>query len=342
MFGSPSAKSTGERGDADAAARTAGAEGFEQVPADRRPRALARLLGQGREAPEAQVRQFLRAAEDLDLSLDYMWGRRAVDGSYHSVILIAPQAGSTGMVFLSRPRGMRDVPDHAALADFACRHTPSDAVGMAQALLSLDQEPERAALERGGFEKLAMLTYMQRRVASPARRRTKHNGEHDEPAIDWPDDVQLLSYDDQVRPLFLEALEASYEQTLDCPALYGRRDVDEVLRGHMATGAFDPRLWTLLLVDDAPAGVMLLNHVPTAGCVELVYLGLGLAHRGRGLARRLLECGLRQCRAEGEVCMSLAVDEGNTPAMRLYERFGFRRTTRKIALIRQLRRVRAE
>lgn len=312
-------------------------DAFERVPPSLRPKALARLLGQGRQAGEAQVRQFLQAAEDLQLSLEHLWGRRAADGSFDCAILIAPQAGGTGMAFVSRPRGMGDVAVHADLADFAARHTPSDQVKMAQALLSTDQELERAALERGGFEKLATLTYMQRRIAHGPPPPAGDDRAEASDRINWPDNVRLLTYNEQRRPQFIAALEASYEQTLDCPALYGRRDIHDVLRGHMATGQFDPELWTLLLVDEKPAGVMLLNRIPSAGTIELVYLGLGVAYRGRGLAAKLLERGIELCRRTQESYLSLAVDEGNAPAKRLYDRFGFRRTTRKIALIRHLR-----
>lgn len=337
MFGTPPATNATGSGPTHPA-RVPGGETFGAVPAEQRHAALARLLGHGRLATSGQVRHFLDAAEDLRLSLDWLWGRSAADGSFDAVVLVAPQAGGTGMVFLSRPRGLREVGLHAELADFACRQIPTDQVGMAQALLSLDQELERDALERAGFEKLAMLTYMQRRLPATAAPRSTApaDGEH-QGRIDWPANVRLLRYTPRRRPLFLAALQASYEQTLDCPALYGRRNTDDVLRGHMATGEFDPDLWVLMLVDDEPGGIMLLNRVPSAGCVELVYLGLALPCRGHGLASRLLEHGLDLCIRRGETCVSLAVDEANHPARQLYDRFGFRRTARKLALVRHLK-----
>ncbi|HVW39343.1 MAG TPA: hypothetical protein VHB99_18630, partial [Pirellulales bacterium] len=38
-------------------------------------------------------------------------------------------------------------------------------------------------------------------------------------------------------------LEATYEQTLDCPALNGVQDCRDVLAGYRATGSFDPSRW---------------------------------------------------------------------------------------------------
>ena len=63
----------------------------------------------------------------------------------------------------------------------------------------------------------------------------------------------------------------------------------------------------------------LLNPASQGQCVELVYLGLALFARGRGLGRRLLRHGIRLLRGRRERLMTLAVDDRNAPALRLYE-----------------------
>ncbi|MEX0742092.1 MAG: hypothetical protein WD079_04785, partial [Phycisphaeraceae bacterium] len=117
--------------DAPAGAEADSGSAFERVDESRREAALARLLGQGQQAGMAEVRQFTRAAADLDLALDLMWAASSADGSYKAVVLIAPQAGGTGMVFVSRPRSLGEVGVHAALIDFACEQTPPSRVAMA-------------------------------------------------------------------------------------------------------------------------------------------------------------------------------------------------------------------
>jgi ribosomal protein S18 acetylase RimI-like enzyme len=131
-------------------------------------------------------------------------------------------------------------------------------------------------------------------------------------------------------------LEASYEQTLDCPDLHAMRRVGDVLTGHMSVGEFDPRLWTLLKVADEPAGVLLLNRVPEQRCVELVYLGLARAYRGQGFGRLLMDHALGQCARIGQRTLALAMDQRNTPAQHLYKTTGFGTVSTRIALARQV------
>src|SRR3712207_8951894 len=40
-----------------------------------------------------------------------------------------------------------------------------------------------------------------------------------------------------------------FRSSLDCPALNGVRDMEDVLAGHKASGEFDPALWFLLSED---------------------------------------------------------------------------------------------
>ena len=82
---------------------------------------------------------------------------------------------------------------------------------------------------------------------------------------------------------FVQAIARSYEQTLDCPALSGARDIQDVVEGHKSVGIFDPQLWSVLLRGDEPLGCLLLAEIPARNGIELVYLGLAPAARGRGL-----------------------------------------------------------
>ena len=81
-------------------------------------------------------------------------------------------------------------------------------------------------------------------------------------------------------------------------------------------------------------GVMLLAKLAPRQSVELVYLGVSLAWRGRGLARRMMTVALDDAARCGAVSILLAVDENNAPALRLYRSLSFRPTARKTAMIR--------
>jgi len=135
---------------------------------------------------------------------------------------------------------------------------------------------------------------------------------------------------------FVRALDASYEQTRDCPKLRGLRATEDVIAGHKAAGRFEPDLWTLLRLDGEPAGVQLLAPVDEQGCVELVYLGLAPAARGRGLATLLIHQAYAACVGVGLPLLTLAVDRANDPAVRLYRGQGFYRVARRQALVRAI------
>lgn len=296
---------------------------------DRRRVALAVLLtGRPREDDPA-VEQFIRFAGDQKLSLDELWlasdGPRAV-----AAALLVTSPGRTGMLFSSPVAGRSAVGPHSRLLHAVCAAQDSSDLAMVQSLLEGHQRLERQTLEVCGFEALAVLVYMQRSAQPAAGSRAAQAP----PSLNLGDpSIRGVHYSEAQRPLFTRAVEASYEQTLDCPRLLGVRAMGDVLDGHMATGEFDPRLWHVFLEGDQPIGVMLLAKVPAKQAVELVYLGVSLPWRGRGLARRMMAVGLDAAARCGALNVLLAVDEQNAPALRLYRSLGFRPTGRRTAMV---------
>ncbi|MBI1369296.1 MAG: GNAT family N-acetyltransferase [Planctomycetes bacterium] len=275
----------------------------------------------------AQVRRLLDYVATGSLPNEHLWGAFDARGEIHHAAVVLPQTGRTGLVFTSRLDRRRDVAAMAELIDAAVADLPPSQVTLAQALIDPDDDLRLGAFDDAGFTTLTTLCYLQTRVPGHAQ----------PPAL--PADVTFESYQEARVGDFVSVLDASYERTLDCPALQGLRCTPDVLAGHRATGVFDPALWTLLRIGGKPAGVILLNPVPAAQCVELVYLGIGAAYRGRGLGALLMQRGLHLCAQRDEPYITLAVDETNAPAMTLYKRFGFRRLARKVALIRSLHRA---
>src|SRR6185295_4962089 len=66
-----------------------------------------------------------------------------------------------------------------------------------------------------------------------------------------------------------------------------------------------------------------------AGEAEILSVAVASARRSKGLARRLLDLHLRRLAGLGARAVFLEVDEGNTPALRLYRRAGFRQVGRR-------------
>jgi mycothiol synthase len=297
------------------------------VPAARQAEAVARLVSQGPRDDPAQSSRFMEYAATHGISLQSMWGLVDSADRLIATVLAVPSPGRTAMVFASHPRSPQQVTTVGRLIEHACRQLAAMHVDLAQMLLDPTEHLERQAALSGGMTELALLSYLERPLPRPRHARPPQ----------WPEDVAVETYSEALHPHLLEALTASYEQTLDCPGLLGLRDTKDILEGHRASGQFDPALWTLIRVGGQAAGVLLLNPSPGSNSIELVYLGLAPAARGRGLGGLLLAHGLAQLAGRRERCITLAVDEANGPALKLYQSHGFRPVLRRIALIRPLR-----
>jgi ribosomal protein S18 acetylase RimI-like enzyme len=244
-----------------------------------------------------------------------------------AVVLAVPNPGRSAMVFASQTHTEGEIALVGRLLNFACERLAQIGLHLAQALLATDELPAHEAFKRGGFRTLATLSYLER----PLRSRLLP------PQPRWPKGVTIGQYDDSLRKELGSVLDATYEETLDCPGLRGHRSTSDILDGHRAVGDFDPALWTILHVDHEPAGLLLLNPAADHASIELVYLGLAKRARHRGLGRSLLRHGLHIAAGRPERLMTLAVDEANEPALRLYKREHFRKVLRRAAMIRPLR-----
>lgn len=300
--------------------------GFVRIGRELREEALARLLATDGGHDLEHARRFLDYATENQVSLDHLWGVSNARQRFEAVVLAVPGAGRSAMMFVSKGRS----PDERELASrllaHAARELGSSGVHLAQALLDPHEDALRETFVEGGFHELATLSYLER----PLRSRSLPG----RPI--WPADVTVHSAERVSNDELVAALDASYENTMDCPGLRGHRKTEDILAGHRASGLYDASLWTLLRMQGEPAGVLLLNPAADASSIELVYIGLATSARGRGLGVQLLRHGLHQVSSRKERVMTLAVDEANVPAQRLYARENFRPVLRRMAMIRPL------
>ncbi len=264
--------------------------------------------------------QFRAFAQENQYTLEHLWGAYEA-GRCVIAALVVPSPGRTGMLFLSPQRRAGRAGQAAELVRRLLNSLDPRKLTLVQALLDPSQSHEAQVVEQAGGRKLAQLIYMQRR----SRR--------SEEALSLPHGMTLLTWREDRRSLFAQAIERSYEKTLDCPGLVGMRDVDDVIAGHMAAGEFDPDLWRVVSDGKRGLGVLLINGVPHRPAAELVYLGLAPKVRGIGLGRGLVTLALDSAARRGARQVILAVDEGNTPALALYRSLGFTHSARKLALI---------
>ncbi len=316
-----------------------------------------------RQSNPDQIEQSARALvtgggkHGIDLSL--VWATWEADPARPSrrrarqTCLAVIGSGRTALLFLSDPPPEGDaggtragITERRACIEAACSHLQAQrpqTVTMAQALIEPTQTWAKEAFLGAGFLHVGNLTYLRRATAT----------EQVTPAPNLGDAAELRTFAEleaasgrkAADAVFGAALEASYEQTLDCPELCGMRSINDVLDSHRSTGQFDARLWWVILERDSsiaaterkPLGCLLLNPCKDQQTIELVYVGLATTARGKGWAKPLLLHGmttaLRGRRGHEVAC---AVDDRNAPARNLYASLGFRESGHRVAMVKSL------
>jgi len=291
-----------------------------RVSAEQRRDVLSLLLTGRSGMPTAAVKNFVGFAVEQNLSVDQLWA--AYDGDHAvAATLLVSGAGHTAMIFVSPILDYATVPVMGHLVRTASADQAGRQVRLIQSLLDPSQVLEAKSLIAGGFAQMATLVYQQQEL----------NASVQQAALD--PSIEMVTWSPGRRPLFAQTILESYEETLDCPGMLGLRHIDDIIASHMASGRFVPELWFVAKIDGQPAAVMLLNLVPQREALELVYLGVGLSWRRRGLGQKLLSYGMSQCGRYDVSSMILAVDDSNTPAKHLYQEMGFISQGRKLAMI---------
>lgn len=282
---------------------------------------LLSMLLTGTMTATAAASRFRAFATEQNYVLENLWG--AWRGrSCLAAALVVPCPGRTGLLFIS-PQGDTDTAQPTTeLVRRVIDSLDPGQINLAQILLDPAQTREAAMIEDAGGRRLAQLLYLRRKTE-----RQKVDA--------LPADLRMLSWTQARRRLFAQAIEASYEKTLDCPGLVGMRQIDDVIEGHMAAGQFQHERWRVITDGGGGQGlgVLLLNGVPNRPALELVYLGLSPALRGQGMGRRLVKLALDTAARERRRELILAVDQSNTPALALYQSMGFITSARKLALV---------
>ncbi len=302
---------------------------------DQLERAAGRLVHSAGGSVGDAGRAFLAMASKHAIDVSNLWASEARTGGEPRQVCLATQgAGRTLNFFVSTPADEPEETELSAVVDQAIRSAslkePPLKPAIAQSLLDPSEQRAKRAFLLAGFSHIATLSYLQGRVPPPERSTPA-------PSLHLPSGVTMEHWSPALEPEFCEALDRTYIDTLDCPELCDLRETRDVLASHLATGEHTPRLWWLIRFDGRPEGAMLLNPCPAQAQIELVYLGLGPLLRGKGLAGELLRFGIAEAASiRPERLIVCAVDHRNKPALRLYERLGFRAFADRVALVRPL------
>lgn len=298
-----------------------------RVDEGQRQAALARLLSDGGRPDSTGAERFADYAKANRIDLSRMWAVADQRGKLSASVLAVPNAGRTIMIFASRPGRRNMVPVVGELLRHVNDALRGEDAVLSQALVEPRAEFEIESFTAGHFQRLALLHYLERPLPFVVP---------DKVPAGWPDDVTIEPYSDSAEQDFLDALDASYVETRDCPELCGLRPTSDILAGHRSTGEFDSALWTLVRQHGRPSGVLLLNPSPAQQTIELVYLGVAPWLRGYGLGSRLMRHAAELVAGRCERAIALAVDSRNEPARRLYAGHGFRQIFQRIAFISRL------
>ena len=287
----------------------------------RRPALRLILAGRTEASPEADagVKCLEGQAARQGLCLDLLFVVRQ-GPAILAASLAVESPGRAGMAHLAIAGQGADSHHYSVrLLGVLQEHVWSRGAAMVQGLTMATDAAAARAYRDAGFHEVAELIYLQREGVPPDVRSPVC------PELHW------LPYRPESHALFLRALEESYVETLDCPALTGIRSTADVLAGHRATGMHDPSLWFVALSEVHPVGVLLLSPIGDGAHVEVVYMGVSAAYRRRGIAHGLLRKAVEVCDQRAIGGLTLAVDAANAPALALYRRWGFREFARRQA-----------
>lgn len=300
--------------------------------------AAARLVGGMSSDARHAGRLFVQRAASHGIDLDLLWAVFPKPGVVSQAALIVPQVGRTAMIFLSGPGHSRmcgsperQRADRISVIKAAISGSEAmlgGSVHLFQALPSPDETWAIEAFGGGGLTRLGDLAYMKRPFAMRA---VDAEGE-------WPAGVQMrpIGALDETGdlPNLRRALERTYIDTLDCPGLCSLRTTDDVIESHKSAGKFDPAHWWIIEADGEAEGCVLLSPSPEMRSLELVYMGLGPALRGKRLAVPALRSAILRAQRLDLDEVSCAVDMINEPARAVYARLGFTEFARRIAFVR--------
>jgi len=292
-------------------------------PASLGQAAEAMWLVFGRLAREERYRQvdamLASVAEDESTLAGLLEARRG--GKRAGAVFAQVQPGKTALVWTPSLVEGEPLATASRLLEAVSAFLVDRDVQMAYVLMETVSEADDTLLRAGGYESLSELLYM---VSSA----------EDFPAERPPMSLTFESYNDANHARLSRVVEATYEQTLDCPRLNGVRLMEDVLAGYRATGMFDPARWMIVRHDDNDIGCLLLADHAKQENWELVYMGVAASCRGHRWGREIVRHAQWLVGRAGRPRLVLAVDAKNAPAIRMYQSVGFQSCQRRSVYLR--------
>ncbi len=268
------------------------------------------------------VQQTMLAAAAGERSLDGLLVATR-GGQVVGAVWAEMQPGRTAGVWAPQVAGPQAKGIAGALLARLAEELRAHHVQMAQALVAPDAQQSAETFRDAGFEHLTDLLYL-----------VSTTGQF--PTAPVARDLTLEPVLPQSEARLAAIIDATYEQTLDCPRLNGVRDCRDVLAGYRATSHDDTSDWFLARRGERDVGCLLLARHDEIETWEVVYMGLALDARGAGLGAELARQAQWQVRRAGGDRLVLAVDTANEPAVKAYAAAGFVTFDRRRVFVRFL------
>jgi GNAT superfamily N-acetyltransferase len=251
------------------------------------------------------------------------------DRSVDAVVWVQLAAGNTAVVWAAPD----DTDAGRELLKAAAEFIDRRGIPLAQMVVGEGDGYCDTVQARCGFPRFAGLAYLFAEVPRPAAWLAV--GDSGEAGGEWDSDgLHFVSGAGEQPQRLAALLEATYDGTLDCPALDGVRPMNEVLDGYRAQGRYSPDDWYIVRENEVDIGALILAEHPGFGNWELVYMGVVPSARGHKCGSRIVRFALDTAARRGAERLVLAVDDANTPALQAYERAGFVQWDRRIVYAR--------
>ena len=231
------------------------------------------------------------------------------------------QPGKTAAVW--PPRAVPGEPRITSekLLEAACDFLENQDICIAQALIATDSAFDKVLLRSGGFEPLAELLYLV-------------SLQEDFPDAPPSGPLRFEPYNADDHDRLVRIIEATYEQTLDCPRLGGVRRIEDVLAGYRCVGSFDPENWLTVRHCGNDVGCLLLADHPGYDNIELLYMGVVASARRNGWGMDITRHAQWIAAEATRQRLVLAVDAANSPAIDMYTTVGFQTWDRRSVYMR--------
>lgn len=235
-------------------------------------------------------------------------------------VLSQVQPGHTALVWPPRTIEGESPQTAAELLAAALKTLGETDLRMVQALLPTDAGVDADLFRAAGFRRVSDLLYL-----------VCLDGEF--PTVHPSSGVEFHPLTGDAEPTFAAVVEATYEGTLDCPAVNGIRSIEDVLVGYRATGIYNPQGWLFVRRQGENIGCLIVADYPQFQTRELIYMGLLPAARRQGHGLSIVRHALWQAAVARRQRLVLAVDAANEPALRMYAAAGFQAWDRKSVFI---------